>query len=358
MTNKIFESIQLGSLTLSNRMVMAPMTRNRATKEGLVSKMMVTHYQQRASAGLIIAESTPVSNQGVGYPNTPGLFTEEQADSWKPLISAVHTEGGNIFAQLQHCGRISHSSYQPNNTLPVAPSAIKPDGQAVTYSGMLDFETPHILDTQEILLIVEQFRRGAEMAKRAGFDGIEIHGANGYIIDQFLRDGCNQRSDEYGGNLENRMRLLNQILDAVCAVWAVDQVGVRLTPENSFNSMSDSNPQLHFEYFVEQLNTRNLAYVHILEGDMMTKTSTVDYRAIRAKFSGVYIANNGYDLIKAKTAIEKGNASLVAFGVPFLANPDLVYRYRENLPLNEADPATFYGGDEVGYTDYPIYNNS
>ncbi|VAW73738.1 Fmn oxidoreductase protein [hydrothermal vent metagenome] len=358
MIRKIFESIQLGSLTLSNRMVMAPMTRNRATKEGLVSKMMVTHYQQRASAGLIIAESTPVSNQGVGYPNTPGLFTEEQADSWKSLISAVHTEGGYIFAQLQHCGRISHSSYQPDNTLPVAPSAIKPDGQAVTYSGMLDFETPHILDTQEILHIVEQFRRGAEMAKRAGFDGIEIHGANGYIIDQFLRDGCNQRSDEYGGNLENRMRLLNQILDAVCAVWAVGQVGVRLTPENSFNSMSDSNPQLHFEYYVEQLNTRNLAYVHILEGDMMTKTSTVDYRAIRAKFSGVYIANNGYDLIKAKTAIEKGDASLVAFGVPFLANPDLVYRYRENLSLNEADPATFYGGDEVGYTDYPIYNNS
>jgi len=354
----MFESIQLGSLTLTNRIVMAPMTRNRANKEGLVSKMMITHYQQRASAGLIIAESTPVSKQGVGYPNTPGLFTEEQADSWKPLISAVHAEGGHIFAQLQHCGRISHSSYQSNNTLPVAPSAIKPDGQAITYSGMLNFETPRVLDTQEILLIVEQFRRGAEMAKRAGFDGIEVHGANGYIIDQFLRDGSNQRSDEYGGNVENRMRLLNQILDAVCTFWTVDQVGVRLTPENSFNSMSDSNPQLHFEYFVEQLNTRNLAYVHILEGDMMTKNSTIDYRAIRAKFSGSYIANNGYDLIKAKTAIEKDNASLVAFGVPFLANPDLVYRYRENLSLNEADPATFYGGDEVGYTDYPIYNNN
>lgn len=358
MKQTLFEKFNLGDLTLTNRIVMAPMTRNRADKQGLVSNLMVTHYQQRASAGLIIAESTPVSIQGVGYPNTPGLFTEEQADSWKPLISAVHTEGAHIFAQLQHCGRISHSSYQENNTLPVAPSAIKPNGQAVTYSGMLDFETPRILDTKEILLIVEQFRRGAEMAKRAGFDGIEVHGANGYIIDQFLRDGSNQRSDEYGGNVENRMRLLNQILDAVCTVWTVDQVGVRLTPENRFNSMSDSNPQLHFEYFVEQLSVRNLAYVHILEGDMMTKTCTVDYHSIRARFSGAYIANNGYDLIKAKTAIEKGNASLVAFGVPFLANPDLVYRYSENLPLNEADPATFYGGNEVGYTDYPLYNNS
>ncbi len=356
MSTGIFNSFQLGELTLSNRMVMAPLTRNRANEQGLVSAMMVTHYQQRASAGLIIAEATPVSAQGVGYPNTPGLFTKNQAESWKPLIAAVHAEGGHIFVQLQHCGRISHSSLQPNNALPVAPSALKPSGQAVTYTGMLDFETPRALDTQEISLIAEQFRLGAEMAKRAGFDGIEVHGANGYIIDQFLRDGSNQRSDTYGGSVKNRMRLLNETLDAVCTVWPVDRVGVRFSPENSFNSMSDSDPQKHFEYFVEQLSARNLAYLHVLEGDMMTKVNQVDYHALRAKFSGTYIANNGYDLERAQTTIASGDASLVAFGTPFLANPDLVHRYRENLPLNEADTTTFYGGNEVGYTDYAFYH--
>ncbi len=357
MSADLFELFQLGELTLTNRMVMAPMTRNRANEQGLVSAMMVTHYQQRASAGLIIAESAPVSAQGVGYPNTPGLFTEAQADSWKPLITAVHGQGGRIFAQLQHCGRISHSNLQPDNVSPVAPSALRPTGQAVTYSGMLDFETPRALDRQEIPLIVEQFRQAAEMAKYAGFDGIEVHGANGYIIDQFLRDGSNQRSDAYGGGVENRMRLLNEILDAVRVVWPADRVGVRLTPENSFNSMSDSNPQVHFEYFVERLSARGLAYVHVLEGDMMSKVSQVDYLALRAKFTGTYIANNGYDREKAQMAIANGDASLVAFGVPFLANPDLVRRYRENLPLNEADPTNFYGGGEVGYTDYSFYHS-
>ncbi len=357
MSTDIFKPFQFGDLTLSNRMVMAPMTRNRANEEGLVSTMMVTHYQQRASAGLLITESAPVSAQGVGYPNTPGLFTENQADSWKPLIAAVHAEGGRIFAQLQHCGRISHSSLQADNALPVAPSAIKPSGQAVTYTGMLDFEMPRALDTQEISLIVEQFRQGAEMAKHAGFDGVEVHGANGYIIDQFLRDGSNYRSDDYGGSVENRIRLLNEILDEVSIIWPVDRVGVRLSPENSFNSMSDSNPQSHFEYYFEQLSARHLAYVHVLEGDMMSKASQVDYHALRAKFSGTYIANNGYNLEKAQATITNGNACLVAFGIPFLANPDLVHRYYENLPLNEADTTTFYGGNEVGYTDYAFYHN-
>jgi N-ethylmaleimide reductase len=357
MTTDIFKSFQFGDLTLANRIVMAPMTRNRANKQGLVTSMMVTYYQQRATAGLIIAESSPVSRQGVGYPNTPGLFTEDQADSWKSLIEAVHMEGGHIFAQLQHCGRISHSSMQADNKLPVAPSALRPNGQVVTYSGMQDFETPRALDELEIPLIIAQFQRGAEMAKRAGFDGIEVHGANGYIIDQFLRDGSNRRSDVYGGCVGNRMRLLNEIIDTVCSVWPTDRVGVRLTPENSFNSMRDSNPQDHFEYFIEQLNARNLAYVHVLEGDMMSKESLVDYRSLRAKFSGTYIANNGYDLEKAQTTITNGDASLVAFGIPFLSNPDLVHRYRENLPLNEADVTTFYGGNEVGYTDYAFYHS-
>ncbi len=357
MTKEIFKPFQLGDLTLKNRMIMAPMTRNRANEFGFVSNMMVTYYKQRASAGLIIAESTPISMHGVGYPNTPGLFNEEQADYWKPLTDGIHKEGGLIFAQLQHCGRISHSSLQPENTLPIAPSALKAGGQAVTYSGMLDFETPRTIELQEIPQIVEQFKYGAEMAKRAGFDGVEVHGANGYLIDQFLRDGSNKRTDKYGGNKKNRMRFLNDVLDVVSSVWSTDRLGVRLTPENSFNSMSDSNPQSHFEYFSKQLSSRNLAYLHILEGDMMSKDAQVDYQSIRANFSNAYIANNGYDLEMAQKVIGKDNSILVAFGIPFLSNPDLVFRYQESLPLNEVDTTTFYGGDEVGYTDYPFYNN-
>lgn len=355
MSADLFGPFQLGDLTLANRMVMAPMTRNRADEKGIVSPMMVTYYQQRASAGLVVTESTPVSPEGVGYPFTPGIYTDAQAASWLRVTDAVHSVGGHIFVQLQHCGRISHPSLLPDNATPVGSSALRPTGQAVTYNGMQDFVTPRALETREIPGIVAQFQRGAEMAKRAGFDGVEVHGANGYIIDQFLRDGSNRRTDAYGGSVQNRMRLLNEILDAMCAVWPARRVGVRLSPENSFNSMSDSDPQAHFEYFVEQLGPRGLAYVHVLEGDMMTKASALDYRALRWKFAGSYIANNGYDLVRAQTAVRSGAVDLVAFGIPFLANPDLARRYRENLPLNEADPSTFYGGSEAGYTDYPFY---
>ncbi|MHB8348702.1 MAG: alkene reductase [Acidiferrobacterales bacterium] len=355
MSAELFEPIQLGGLTLANRMVMAPMTRNRADENGVVPPMMVIYYQQRASAGLIITESVPVSPEGVGYPFTPGIYTEAHAASWLRVTDAVHSAGGHVFVQLQHCGRISHPSLLPYNATPVGPSALRPTGQAVTFNGMQDFVTPRALETREIPGIVAQFQRGAEMARRAGFDGVEVHGANGYIIDQFLRDGSNRRTDAYGGSVQNRMRLLNEILDAVCAVWTARRVGVRLSPENSFNSMSDSDPQAHFGYFVEQLSPRGLAYVHVLEGDMMTSVSALDYRALRWKFSGSYIANNGYDLVRAQTAVRSGAADLVAFGIPFLANPDLVRRYRENLPLNEAEPSTFYGGGEAGYTDYPFY---
>ena len=317
--------------------------------------MTVTYYQQRACTGLVVTESTPVSPEGVGYPFTPGIYTDAQAASWLRVTDAVHSAGGHVFVQLQHCGRISHPSLLPDNATPVAPSALRPAGQAVTYSGMQDFVTPRALDTRDIPAIVAQFRHGAEMAKRAGFDGVEVHGANGYIIDQFLRDGSNRRTDAYGGSAQNRMRLLNEILDVVCDVWPARRVGVRLSAENSFNSISDSDPQAHFGYFVEQLSPRGLAYVHVLEGDMMTKVSALDYRALRSKFAGPYIANNGYDLVRAKTAVRSGAADLVAFGIPFLANPDLVRRYREKLPLNAADPSTFYGGGEAGYTDYPLY---
>ncbi len=355
MAADLFRPFQLSDLTLSSRMVMAPMTRNRADGSGNVTPMMITHYQQRATAGLIISESTPVSAQAVGYPHTPGLFADTHVTSWLRLTNAVHSSGGRIFVQLQHCGRISHPNLQPGEAVPVAPSAVRPSGRAVTYAGMQDFVTPRELTVEEIPSLVAQFRHAAELAKRAGFDGIEIHGANGYLIDQFLRDGSNRRGDPYGGSVGNRMRLLNEILDTVSEVWPAGRVGVRLTPENSFNDMVDSDPQAHFEYIIRELGTRGLAYVHVLQGDMSKKSSVVDYRALRSCFAGTYIANKGYDLDLAKQAIANGDADLVAFGLPFLANPDLVRRYRQGLPLNTADPATFYGGHDAGYTDYPFF---
>ena len=355
MPNTLFQPFQLGDLTLTNRMVMAPMTRNRAGADGIVPSMMVDYYQQRASAGLIITESVPVSAAAIGYPCTPGIYTNEQVASWRHVTQAVQAAGGHIFVQLQHCGRISHPSLLPGNTIPIAPSALRPEGQAVTYHGMQDFVLPREIGSHELPGVVAQFKRAAESARDAGFDGIEVHGANGYLIDQFLRDGSNRRAnDAYGGNVKNRMRLLNEILDAVCSVWPSQRVGIRLSPENRFNSMSDSEPQAHFEYIIGELAQRGLAYLHVLEGDMMTKTSVLDYRALRTQATCPYIANNGYDLSRAQAAISSGAADLIAFGVPFLANPDLVYRLREKLPLNEVDPTTFYRGGESGYTDYPF----
>jgi N-ethylmaleimide reductase len=357
MTADLFAAFQLNDLTLANRIVMAPMTRNRADRDGNVTPMMVTHYQQRATAGLIIAESTPVCAEAVGYPHTPRLFTESQVVSWLQLTNAVHLAGGRIFVQLQHCGRISHPSLQPEGAIPVAPSPIAASGMAVTYTGMQDFVTPRELMAEEIPGVVAQFQQAAERAKRAGFDGIEIHGGNGYLIDQFLRDGSNRRTDAYGGNAGNRMRLLNEILDAVGEIWPEGRIGVRLTPENSFNSMADSDPQAHFEYFSRELGKRGLAYMHVLEGDMATKSASVDYRALRSCFGSTYIANNGYDRERAKHAIASDDADLIAFGLPFIANPDLVRRFGQGLPLNIADPATFYGGDASGYIDYPFIDD-
>lgn len=356
MSADMFAPFQLGDLTLANRFVMAPLTRNRACENGVVPPMMVAHYRDRAQAGLIITESTPISLQAVGYPFTPGIYTGVQVASWARLTNAVRSQGGRVFLQLQHCGRISHPSLQPDGALPVAPSALRPAGQAVTYAGMQDFVIPRALETDEIPGLVAQFEYAAEMAMRAGFDGVEVHSGNGYIIDQFLRDGSNLRTDRYGGSAQGRMRLLNEVLDAVTGIWPAGRVGVRLTPENSFNSMSDSQPQTHFGYFLEQLGTRSLAYAHLVEGDMTSRSAaTVDYRALKAKFGGTYIANNGYDLERAKSAVSTGAADLVSFGAPFLANPDLVRRYRENLPLNVPDPSTFYTGGETGYNDYPVY---
>ncbi len=351
-SSNLFSDITLGKLKLKNRMVMAPLTRNRAAEGNTPQPMNVEYYRQRATAGLIITEATQVAPEGVGYPATPGIHNQQQVTGWKKVTDAVHQEGGLIVNQLWFCGRISHPDLLPGNKLPVAPSAIAAEGDAVTFEGMKAFVVPHALEIDEIQAIVAQYKNAAEMAKQAGFDGVEIHAANGYLLDQFLRDGPNQRSDEYGGSVENRMRFLNQVIDAVLEVWDCECVGIRLTPENSFNSMSDTDPQAHFNYIISQLNTRNLAYLHVLEGDMMSPARNLDYRALRDAYHGIYMANNGYDKARAEAAIGNGDCDLVAFGVPFLANPDLVHRYKNNLPLNEADQATFYGGDEKGYTDY------
>ena len=261
---ELFDEVTIGNLKLSNRIVMAPMTRNRAAEGNVPQALNAEYYRQRASAGLIITEASQVSPEGVGYPATPGIHNQQQVDGWKMVTDAVHDEGGRIILQLWYCGRISHPDLLPDNQIPVAPSAIRPEGEAVTFDGMKAFVEPRALTIDEIKDIVNQYRDAAENAKQAGFDGIEVHAANGYLIDQFLRDGSNHRSDEYGGSVENRMRLLNEVLDVVSEVWASKSIGVRLTPENSFISMSDSDPQSHFEYFIKQLNKRDLAYIHLL----------------------------------------------------------------------------------------------
>jgi len=355
--NTLFSPIHLGDLTLSNRIIMAPLTRNRAGEGDAPQAMNVEYYRQRAGAGLIISEGSQISASGIGYPHTPGIYSPAQIDGWRQVTDAVHKEGGRIFIQLWHTGRISHSSLQPGGILPVAPSALKAAGKAMTYQGFQDFETPHELALDELPGIVAEYVAAAKNAKAAGFDGVEIHAANGYLLDQFLRDGSNQRTDNYGGDIGNRMRLLLEVVDAVIAVWGSHRVGVRLSPENSFNDMNDSQPQQTFNAVAEKLSDYPLAYLHVLEGDMLTGERRVDYAALRNCFSGLYMTNNGYDLDGGNSAIAQHQADMVAFGKLFIANPDLPERFAKNLPLNTPDQATFYGGDEKGYTDYPKYSD-
>ncbi len=351
----LFAPVTLGGTTLRNRIVMAPLTRNRAAPGNLPHALNAEYYAQRASAGLIITEATQVSPQGVGYPGTPGIHSAEQVAGWRRVTEAVHDQDGRIFLQLWHVGRISHPSLQPDGALPVAPSAIKPDGEVFTYEGPQPFVTPRALETGEIPGIVAQYRQAAANARAAGFDGIEVHAANGYLLDQFLRDGSNIRQDAYGGPVENRARLLFEVLDAVTAVWEPDQVGVRLSPVNSFNAMADSDPDATFGYVVEQLNGYGLAYLHVVETDMtgLDEPQRYDRDALRRAFQGLYMANGGYDQARAEAALSESAADLVAFGQPYIANPDLVARFAQDAPLNAPDPATFYGGDAKGYTDYP-----
>ncbi len=349
----LFSPLKVGRLELPSRIVMAPLTRNRAGPGNVPQAMNAEYYRQRASAGLIISEATQISPQGVGYPGTPGIHSTQQVEGWQDITRAVHAEGGRIVLQLWHVGRISHPSLQPDGALPVAPSAICPAGQAVTYTGMQTFITPRALEAQEIPALVEQYAQATHHALQAGFDGVEIHAANGYLIDQFLRDGSNRRTDAYGGSLENRTRFLREVTAAVCGISGADRVGVRISPENSFNDMRDSDPQKTFEYIASLLSGFGLAYLHVVEGEMPSGVRSLDYGRIRAAFAGSYLANCDYDFARAQQAIQSGAADMVAFGRLYIANPDLVERFRQGATLNTPDPDTFYGGDEHGYTDYP-----
>ena len=350
----LFSPVTIGSLTLPNRIFMAPMTRNRAVEGNLISDLTVEYYRQRASAGLIISEASQVSPQGVGYPSTPGIHSTEQIKSWRKLTDAVHKDGGHIFIQLWHVGRISHPSLQLGGDVPVAPSAIKPVGEAVTYDGMQTYVTPRELTHDEISSIVDDYRQATLNAREAGFDGVEIHAANGYLIDQFLRDGTNHRTDEYGGTVANRTRFLEEVVLAVISSWDAEHVGVRISPENEFNDIHESDPQGTFEYVATKLNQYNLAYLHVLEGNMVSDVKKCDYQKFKKLFGGHYMANMGYNFETATQAIQSGHADSVAFGALYIANPDLVERFRTNAELNVPDDSSFYGGDEKGYTDYPF----
>ncbi len=352
---KLFQPFQLGALTLKNRVVMAPLTRNRATPGNAANALIAEQYRQRAGAGLLITEASPISQQGQGYINTPWIATDEQVAGWRLVTDAVHQAGGAIFVQLWHVGRVSHVSLQPDGGAPVAPSALRANTKTFLGSGFVDVSEPRALATEELQGVVNDYVKAAKNATRAGFDGVEIHAANGYLLDQFQRDSSNKRTDAYGGSIENRARLTLEVIDAMLAALPPEKIGIRFSPVSPANDVADSNPQALFGYLVEQVGKRKLAYVHIVEGATggPRDYAPFDYAALRKSFGGAYIANNGYDRDMALNAVETGAADLVAFGRPFISNPDLVDRLRTGAALAELDKSTLYGGDAHGYTDYP-----
>ncbi|RYX96659.1 MAG: alkene reductase [Comamonadaceae bacterium] len=361
----LFESAQAGDLELSNRIVMAPLTRNRSP-DAIPRDIAVTYYEQRASAGLLITEATAISQQGQGYADVPGLYGTEQLDAWKKVTHAVHEKGGKIVVQLWHVGRISHTSLQPDGGAPVAPSAITAKTKTVLIKDgvptFTDTSEPRALDAGEIPGIVHTFQAAARNAvETAGFDGVEIHGANGYLLDQFLKDGANQRTDDYGGSIENRARFLLEITRGIAGDIGGGRTGIRLSPVTPANGITDSDPQPLFEYVVRQLASLNLAYIHVIEGatggPREVEGRPFDYVALKAAYrdaggKGAWMVNNNYDKALAEKAVAEG-ADLVAFGRPYIANPDLVERLRTDAPLNAMDKDTLYGGGAKGYTDYP-----
>ena len=351
----LFDSYTLGTIPLANRIVMAPLTRNRAAAGFVPGPFAADYYAQRATAGLLIAEATQVSQQGQGYQDTPGIYTDAQVEGWRVVTDRVHAAGGKIFLQLWHVGRISHVDLQPNGGAPVAPSAIRAEAKTFVGNAFVDTSTPRGLELDEMPGIVEDFRRAAANAIRAGFDGVEVHGANGYLLDQFAKDGANHRTDAYGGSIENRARLMLEVTKAVVAEVGADRTGIRISPVSPASGVSDSNPQPLFDYIVDALSALDLVYLHVIEGATGGDRdfAPFDYASLRRRFANTYMANNGYTLELATKAIESNAADLVAFGQPYIANPDLVERFKQHAPLNTIDQATLYGGGAKGYTDYP-----
>jgi N-ethylmaleimide reductase len=353
--NALFQPFRLGDLSLPNRIVMAPLTRNRAEAPGDVpQEINATYYAQRAGAGLIISEGTQISREGQGYLRTPGIYAPEQVAGWRRVTDAVHAAGGRIVAQIWHVGRVSHVSLQENGAAPVGPSAIRARTKTFLENAFADVSDPRALELSEIPHILRDYEHAARNAKEAGFDGVEIHGANGYLLDQFMKDGANRRSDAYGGPIANRARLTVEAVEAVLKVWDRSRVGIRLSPA-PVNDAADSDPQALFGHVVERLDGLGIGFIHMIEGATQGDRNAVavGYEGLRRSFRGAYIANNGYDRAMAEEAVASGRADLVAFGRLFIANPDLVERFRRDAPLNEPDRATFYGGGAEGYTDYP-----
>lgn len=346
----LFEPVQIGDLHLTNRVVMAPLTRSRGTgaDNRVPNDLMATYYSQRADAGLIISEATAVTPMGVGYARTPGIWSDEQVQGWKKTTSAVHAKGGKIVLQLWHVGRISDPMFL-NGELPVAPSAIAAQGHVSLVRPEKAYVTPRALETSEIPGIVEAFRKGAENAKAAGFDGVEIHGANGYLIDQFLQDGTNHRTDQYGGSIENRARLALEITDAVISVWGASRVGFHIAPRGDSHTMGDSDPVALFTYLASELGKRKIAFICAREYQAEDSIGA----KIKAAFGGAYIANEKFTQESAEALIEKGGATAVAFGSQYISNPDLLARFQQKIPLEGVNWQTVYGATAVGYTDYP-----
>ena len=345
----LFDPVRIGAWNLPNRIIFAPLTRARAGVERIPNALMAEYYAQRAAVGLIISEATSVTPMGVGYADTPGIWSSAQVAGWKLITDAVHQAGGRMVLQLWHVGRISDPQFL-NGALPVAPSAIAAAGHVSLVRPLKPFVTPRALGLEEIPSIVEAYRVGAENAKLAGFDGVEIHGANGYLLDQFLQDKTNQRTDIYGGPIENRARLMLEVTDAVISVWGADRVGMHLAPRGDAHDMGDSNPLATFGYVARELGKRRIAFICVRE-------SLGDNRIgphLKAAFGGSYIANEGFTQVTANQVLAAGEADAVAFGVPLLANPDLPARFRKNAPLNQPDQSTFYAPGPKGYTDYPV----
>lgn len=352
---RMFEPVTIGALQLANRIVMAPLTRSRATSDGVPKDLHVEYYRQRTGAGLIISEATNISVEGRGYAWTPGIYNDEQVTAWKKVTDAVHADGGRIVLQLWHVGRISHPDLQKNGQLPVSASDVKPSGKAFTEEGFKDHVAPRALEESELPRLVQDYVRATRNARAAGFDGVEVHSANGYLLDQFLRDSSNTRTDGYGGSIQNRMRLPLEVLDAVIGAWDAAHVGIRISPVTDLGGSVDSDPQALFNAYVDEIEKRHPIYLHVIEGQTGGDRGKggFDYEALRSRFTGAYMGNNEYDVPLARKRIENGDIDLVCFGKLFISNPDLADRIRLGAPLAEWDQSTFYGGDAHGYTDYP-----